>query len=68
MSVLLLQIYLIALGSVNSDYQGVYCQNDIQWRASPGCITIGCIAIISVECSVFLLVSMATFRLLIIVK
>jgi len=57
-----LQIYLLSLGIVNSAFENIYCRKDIQWRGSAACIGLGCLAMISVEASVFILTIMTTYR------
>nr|CAB3263501.1 glycoprotein 330-like [Phallusia mammillata] len=68
LSDLLLGVYLICLGAVNSIYEGTYCHHDIQWRSSGFCAALGCLAVISVESSVFILTIMTTYRLLVLAR
>lgn len=61
-----LQVYLLGLGIANSIYSQIYCRRDVQWRGSISCSVLGCLAVISVEASVFTLAIMAGFRLLVV--
>jgi len=58
----IMQVYLMSLGIVNGVYTNDYCRKDIEWRGSQACVVIGCLALISLESSVFILTIMTTYR------
>uniref|UniRef100_H2YBE0 G-protein coupled receptors family 1 profile domain-containing protein n=1 Tax=Ciona savignyi TaxID=51511 RepID=H2YBE0_CIOSA len=65
---LLLGVYLLAIGIINSVYANNYCLKDIEWRTSSSCAGLGTVAVISVETSVFILTIMTTFRLILVTR
>ena len=57
-------VYLLLISIKSAEYSGVYGKFDLEWRSSIFCTTLGSLAIISSETSVFLMTALSSFRLL----
>ncbi|XP_078495741.1 uncharacterized protein LOC144751249 [Ciona intestinalis] len=65
---LLMGVYLLSIGIKGSLFSGTYCYHDIEWRSSPLCSSLGAIALLSSETSIFIMTIMTTQRLFVVYK
>ncbi|XP_078483946.1 uncharacterized protein LOC100183011 isoform X2 [Ciona intestinalis] len=63
---LMIGVYLIILGVKDVMYQGVYCYHHLKWKSSIFCTILGCVALVSIETSMFVLTVMTTCRLIVV--
>nr|XP_026692380.1 G-protein coupled receptor GRL101-like isoform X2 [Ciona intestinalis]XP_026692381.1 G-protein coupled receptor GRL101-like isoform X2 [Ciona intestinalis] len=59
----LMGIYLIILGAKGLQFSGNYCRFDKSWRTSSQCSSLGSLALVSSEATIFILAFLATLRL-----
>ena len=59
----LMGVYLLMLASAGVFYQGTFCMNELDWRTSPVCQSMGALVVISSETSVVTMVFLASIRL-----
>lgn len=64
----LMSIYLLGVAIRSVTFTGDYCEEDLQWRSSVTCSTLGVISMISSEMSVMVMLTMSVFRFVTIFK
>ncbi|XP_078485036.1 uncharacterized protein LOC113474128 [Ciona intestinalis] len=60
----LMGVYLITISIKGVQFSGSYCYNDLEWRTSKLCNTLGVFVILSTQTSLFVMCIMTTFRLM----
>ncbi|OWF43884.1 G-protein coupled receptor GRL101 [Mizuhopecten yessoensis] len=64
---LIMGIYMILIGSVDTYYSGNYVVHDSNWRQGTLCVTAGCLSVISSEMSTFAILMITIDRFIVIV-
>jgi len=64
----LMGVCLIIVVVQGANYSGIYCFVSKRWRSSSLCSSLGTLAFLSSEASVFIMASMSTFRLVTVYK